>query len=177
MALRVFSGTASPHSVESLAESAGPVITVPDDGELIIVEDSATHVVEIIGDRSSVVHVVEQIAVDPRTLGLELDDLSDVDTQDAPSGTALILHRDPTTMVYQLRTFEQQAAQGVGFKHVQFVATTLWQIPHGMGFEPAGITVVDNTGTPTEYDEITYPLPGLIELHFGVPVAGTARLS
>jgi len=37
--------------------------------------------------------------------------------------------------------------------------------------------VVDNTGTPTEYDEITYPLPGLIELHFGVPVAGTARLS
>jgi len=175
MALRVFSGAASPHSVESLAESAGPVITVPDDGELIIVEDSATHVVEIIGDRSSVVHVVEQIAVDPRTLGLGLDDLSDVDTQGSPSGAGLVLHRDPVTGVYQLRTLEQQAAQGVGFKHVQFVATTLWQIPHEMESEPAGVTVIDNTGTLTEYDKITYPLPGLIELHFGVPVAGTAR--
>jgi hypothetical protein len=177
MALRVFSGAASPHSAESRVESTGPAVNVPDDGELTVIEDSATHVVEIIGDRSSVVHVVEQIAVDPRTFGLGLGDLSDVDTQGSPSGAGLVLHRDPVTGVYQLRTLEQQAAQGVGFKHVQFVATTLWQIPHEMGFEPAGVTVVDNTGTPTEYDEITYPLPGLIELRFGVPVAGTARLS
>lgn len=177
MTLRVFSGAASPHSAESLVESAGPVIDVPDDGELIVVEDSATHTVDIIGDDSSTVWVVEQIAVDPRALGIGLGDLSDMDTQGAPSGAELVLHRDSMTGVYQLRTFEQQAAQGVGFKHVQFVAATLWQIAHGMEFEPAGVTVIDNTGTPIEYAEITYPLPGYVELYFGVPVAGTARVS
>jgi len=143
----------------------------------MLLENSATHVVEVVSDDPSVVHVVEPVAVDLRTLGVGFGDLADVDTAGSPAGVVLVLHRDPETGVYGLEAFEQQAEQGVGFKHVQFVATTLWQIPHEMGFDPAGVIVVDNTGTPTEYDEITYPLPGLIELRFGVPVAGTARLS
>jgi len=143
----------------------------------MLLENPATHVVEVVSDDPSVVHVVEPVAVDLRALGVGFGDLADVDTAGSPAGVVLVLRRNPQTGVYGLEAFEQQAAQGVGFKHVQFVATTLWQIPHEMGFDPAGVTVVDNTGTPTEYDEITYPLPGLIELHFGVPVAGTARLS
>jgi|GEM_PF-4147759 len=143
----------------------------------MLLKNSATHVVEVASDDPSVVHVVEPVAVDLRTLGIGFGDLADVDTASSPAGVVLVLRRNPQTGVYGLEAFDDEATQGLGHRHIQYAAVKLWQIPHGLAFDPAGVVVVDTLGNPTEYDKITYPLPGVAELWFGSPVAGTAWLS
>ena len=143
----------------------------------MLLENPATHVVEVVSDDPSVVHVVEQVAVDLRTLGIGFGDLADVDTTGSPAGVVLVLRRNPETGVYGLEAFDNEASQGLGHHHIQWAAAKLWQIPHGLAFYPAGAIAMDTLGNILEYDKITHPLPGVTELWFGDPVAGTADVS
>ncbi len=93
MPIHALSGQASSSDDGSLVEGPSVHIDEPD-GQLTVIEDAATHVVEIRGEDPMVVHIVEPVAVDPGALGLELDDLADVDGMDsAPMLTPLVLHK------------------------------------------------------------------------------------
>ena len=64
------------------------------------------------------------------------------------------------------------------YRHLQLPIAALWQIPHGLGFDPAGIYIEDQDGNPVEPERISYVIPGqILEITFGLPVHGTARLS
>ena len=54
---------------------------------------------------------------------------------------------------------------------------TLVQVAHGMTFQPAGITVNDSAGDPVEYESVSYPAGGIVEITFAWPFVGTIRLS
>jgi hypothetical protein len=60
--------------------------------------------------------------------------------------------------------------------HTQPDASTVWVIPHNLGFYPGGITVVDHTGA--EHNPVViYPDVNTVTLQFGYDVYGTAYLS
>lgn len=45
--------------------------------------------------------------------------------------------------------------------------TNLVQVLHGLGFKPAGILSLDAIGTQIEHDRVTFPEPGITEIHYG----------
>lgn len=93
MPVHALSGLVSSTDQGSTVEGSALHVDEPD-GQLTVIEDSATHIVEIRGEDPMVVHIVEPVAVDPSALGLELDDLADVDGMDgAPILTPLVLHK------------------------------------------------------------------------------------
>lgn len=63
------------------------------------------------------------------------------------------------------------------YVHIQNAPATLWQITHGLNYRPAGVLATDTDGGWIEPDLVTWPSNQIIELHFGVPVAGTVHLS
>lgn len=160
-------------------------------------------VVEVSTGTPTVVHVVEP--VDITAAVLDLDDLGDVDTSGGVPGVAYALRRagvdDPWRLVPTvdaeglvlrvelgapggvaqlgddgiLRAAQRPA---VAWTHTQLLPATLWQINHGLGFDPAGVYVEDGEGVALEPARITHPIPGATtEIIFGLPVYGTARLS
>lgn len=56
------------------------------------------------------------------------------------------------------------------------VPTRLVQIVHNLPFVPAGVLCTDASGI-AEPEDVTYPLPGVVEVAFGAPFSGTIRLS
>lgn len=77
------------------------------------------------------------------------------------------------------RLLALEAASGIGalsYTHVQVTPSSVWVIPHGLGFTPAGIDVSDHVGNP-HYPIVTYPAAGTVQLAFTTDVRGTARLS
>lgn len=68
------------------------------------------------------------------------------------------------------------AAGGAGYHHVQSAATSLWQIPHGLGYPP-NVTAHTTDGTRISYDRIEHPTVNIAELTFDVHVAGYANAS
>jgi hypothetical protein len=60
----------------------------------------------------------------------------------------------------------------------QNVPSTVWLIEHGLGFDPAGITVVDADGFQLDGYAVQYLTPGqILRLSFDISVAGVAYLS
>lgn len=59
------------------------------------------------------------------------------------------------------------------YRHEQIGAATLWQIQHGLGFRPH-FEVRDRNGVRVSYERAEHPTLMITELHFGVPVAGSA---
>lgn len=55
--------------------------------------------------------------------------------------------------------------------------TYLVQVIHDLGFYPAGVTVVDQSGYPVEYAGIAYPSIDIAEVSFDVLFTGTIYLS
>lgn len=60
----------------------------------------------------------------------------------------------------------------------QNVPSTVWLIDHGLGFDPAGIVVVDSDGYALDGFGVQYLIPGqTLRLSFDISVAGVAYLS
>lgn len=51
------------------------------------------------------------------------------------------------------------------------------QIVHNLTFQPGGIVCLESDGVQIEYDSVTHPMPGVIELTFGVAFTGHIYLS
>lgn len=64
-----------------------------------------------------------------------------------------------------------------GFKFTQPELSTVWDIVHDLGFDPAGILVVDPTGDLWEPIAIYIETGVRVRLTFGSSVRGTAYLS
>jgi hypothetical protein len=52
----------------------------------------------------------------------------------------------------------------------------VWLIPHGLGFQPAGVQITDLSGHEVR-GEVTYPDVNTIRIEFAQPTAGRVRLS
>lgn len=73
---------------------------------------------------------------------------------------------------------EQALGSVTGYRHTWSQSETLVQIPHGLTYQPGGITVRDAGGSLVDPADITHPMPGITELAFGVPIGpATAWLS
>jgi hypothetical protein len=67
---------------------------------------------------------------------------------------------------------------GGGYTHTQQDASTVWDIQHNLGYNPAGVRVVDTSGDVWLPVDLTYPTPGQVaRLTFPQTIAGTAWLS
>lgn len=65
-----------------------------------------------------------------------------------------------------------------GYRHQQSTPATVWQISHALGFDPAGLTVVSDTGDVMDGGVIQYLVSGqTLRLSFDISFAGTAYLS
>lgn len=67
---------------------------------------------------------------------------------------------------------------GGGIVHVQTVESTVWDIEHNLGYDPAGVHVRATNGDVWLPVHLTYPTPGVIaRITFPQSIAGTAWLS
>lgn len=67
---------------------------------------------------------------------------------------------------------------GGAYTHTQEAPSTVWDIDHGLGFNPAGIRVIDVAGDTWFPLNVTHPTPGQVtRLTFLESVAGTADVS
>lgn len=72
----------------------------------------------------------------------------------------------------------EPGAPGGAYSFTQPWGATEWRITHNLGYDPAGITVVDNEGYLADGWSVSYTKPGVsLTLVFQLPCAGKARLS
>lgn len=65
-----------------------------------------------------------------------------------------------------------------GYLHTQVVPSTVWDVDHQLGFDPAAIRVVGVDGDEWWPASVTYITEGqVVRLTFNTSVAGTARVS
>jgi hypothetical protein len=69
---------------------------------------------------------------------------------------------------------QQQEQVGVGMTFTQAIPASVWTIPHSLGYEPQVSIIVGNEEVDAEVD---YPNNSVVVITFGIPVAGTARLT
>lgn len=70
------------------------------------------------------------------------------------------------------------AATALGHVHTQIAPSALIQVNHGLVFRPAAAVCVDNSGRIIEFDTLTWPSVGVMQIDFGgVPFSGTIYLS
>jgi hypothetical protein len=61
-----------------------------------------------------------------------------------------------------------------GFTYIQSIPASIWTIAHTLGYDPT-VTII--IGDEEVDAEIEYPNNSVVVINFGVPVAGTARLT
>lgn len=64
----------------------------------------------------------------------------------------------------------------LSYLYTQATPSSVWVIPHGLTFQPAGIDVADHLGNP-HYPIVTHSNATTVQLAFSTDVRGTARLS
>jgi hypothetical protein len=71
------------------------------------------------------------------------------------------------------------AASSMGYVHTQISPVSLVQINHGLIFQPSAPVCIDTGGNIIDYDKITWPSAGIMEVDFGLGVvfSGTIRVS
>lgn len=67
-------------------------------------------------------------------------------------------------------------SSGGSYVHDQMTALMTWVITHTLGYQPAGVRVVDSAGTEVE-GIVSYPADNQVRIDFAVPFAGKAYLS
>ncbi len=71
---------------------------------------------------------------------------------------------------------ESQSARS--YRHIQEQAATVWVISHGLGFDPAGLTVISSDGFVLDDFGVQYLAAGdSLRLAFDIAVSGVAYLS
>ncbi len=64
------------------------------------------------------------------------------------------------------------------FVHTQLIPATVWTVEHDLGFNPAGITVVDTDNYQLDDFGVEYLIDGqTLRLTFDIAVSGAAYLS
>ncbi len=67
---------------------------------------------------------------------------------------------------------------GEALRFEQAVPATVWTIPHGLSYDPAGVTVIDSDGYLIDDFGIEYLVSGTsLRLTFDISLAGVAYLS
>lgn len=95
--------------------------------------------------------------------------------------TALVAPVEPDTRVvyfpFNPATGEPTTGGGdvaAGFTFIQAIPASIWTIAHTLGYDPT-VTII--IGDEEVDAEIEYPNNSVVVINFGVPVAGTARLT
>jgi hypothetical protein len=87
------------------------------------------------------------------------------------NGVPVVLDDDP-------RFSGGGVAGPTGYRHDQVVPATVWTISHGLGFDPAGLTVISDDGDTIDGAVVQYLTAGQsMRLSFDVSFAGSAYLS
>lgn len=71
-------------------------------------------------------------------------------------------------------TPDQPAQVSTGYTFTQVIPASVWTIPHTLGYEPQVSIIVGNEEVEAEVD---FPNNSVVVISFGVPVAGSARLT
>lgn len=66
---------------------------------------------------------------------------------------------------------------GGSYHHAQLTASTQWTIPHGLGFNPAGIVLKDSAGDRIIPGDVNYLDPNTVRVTVGRATSGTAEVS
>jgi hypothetical protein len=121
---------------------------------VIRVVESTPAIVRVVEGDDLVVRIVEQpVSVVVTEVGVGLQGPPGPEGPQGPSGAA-----------------------ASNFTHSQATPSAVWEIVHGMGAYPGGITVIDSSGRLVEGD-ITYLDANTIRLDFTTAFSGTARIS
>lgn len=64
----------------------------------------------------------------------------------------------------------------LGYRHVQTAPATVWNIPHGLVFQP-NVTAIDSARREMWPGSVEYPTPTTVRLTFSAAVGGEAFLS
>lgn len=84
--------------------------------------------------------------------------------------------QDPATAYPQGQDLSVSGARA--YQHTQTTPATVWQINHALGFDPAGLTIISNTGATVDGAAVQYLTPGQsLRLSFDISIAGIAYLS
>ncbi len=92
-------------------------------------------------------------------------------------GPTLVLG-EPTGLALELGRRGPQGppgSPGSAFTHTQAIASATWVVAHNLGFRPA-VSVVSAGGIEVDA-EVAHISLVLLEVRFGAPFAGTARLT
>lgn len=85
---------------------------------------------------------------------------------------------DPGGRLYGSGTAGQAGPVARGYAHTQTTAGTVWTITHDLGYDPAGLLVIDAGGVVLDDFGVQYLTAGAaLRLSFDVAVSGTAYLS
>jgi hypothetical protein len=72
---------------------------------------------------------------------------------------------------------EEELDRATHYTHVQSIAAASWVIDHTLGYDPAGVAVIESTGD-TIMGAVEYPVPNSrVLITFASPCSGEARLS
>jgi hypothetical protein len=117
-------------------------------------------------------------SVDPSPTHLSLDSLADVEgAADGVVGDVLIKDLDGQWRP-EVPPSGGGGGGGSGYHHDQLLASEIWTVPHGLGFNPSGIVVHDSIGDIVEPADVIYVNANVLRLLFtGRPMSGTADLS
>ena len=85
----------------------------------------------------------------------------------------LEVYRSPITISVDTVT---AGPSGSSYTHNQGVASAVWTIPHGLGYRPGGVIVIDSGGTEW-IGEPAYPDANTLTLTFTTAFGGTAYIS
>lgn len=71
------------------------------------------------------------------------------------------------------------AATSMGYVHTQISPASIVQVNHGLVFRPSAPMCIDTSGAIIDYDQVTYPTVGIMEINFGTGFAfsGTIYVS
>lgn len=85
---------------------------------------------------------------------------------------------DASSATWGLLALHGASAASTAYRHDQSTPGTVWQINHGLGYDPAGLTVISDTGDTIDDAVVQYLVAGQsMRLSFDISIAGSAYLS